>query len=218
MVDDISHEGLRILLREEGVSFQRTKTWKTSRDPDYAAKKARVEHLYAIADGEVIPEDVEPEVVLSLGRVRSAQPGAPPRPAVGRARRQHKDADREPRPRVRATYARPHGVRHLFAAYDLARDKLYGHVKLKKNRTKFLHFCRYLRTLYPRRGRLCGRPPAFDREAGKQRNTVERRINKSSNGAAASPPATTRPPPSTSPDSTSPPPSSGRRDDPEEAA
>ena len=47
VVDDISHEGLRILLREEGASFQRIKTWKTSRDPDYAAKKARVEHLSA---------------------------------------------------------------------------------------------------------------------------------------------------------------------------
>ncbi|MCJ0867938.1 helix-turn-helix domain-containing protein [Streptomyces sp. AP-93] len=66
VVDDISHEGLRVLLREEGVSFQRLKTWKTSRDPDYAAKKARVEHLYAIADGEVIPEDGEPEVVFCL--------------------------------------------------------------------------------------------------------------------------------------------------------
>jgi transposase len=66
VVDDISHEGLRILLREEGVSFQRLKTWKTSRDPDYAAKKARVEHLYAIADGEVIPEDGEPEVIFCM--------------------------------------------------------------------------------------------------------------------------------------------------------
>lgn len=55
VVDDISHEGVRTLLREEGVSFQRLKTWKTSRDPDCAAKKACVEHLYAIADGEVIP-------------------------------------------------------------------------------------------------------------------------------------------------------------------
>jgi hypothetical protein len=42
------------------------KTWRTSRDPDYAAKEARSEHLYAIADGEVIPEDGEPEVVLSM--------------------------------------------------------------------------------------------------------------------------------------------------------
>ncbi|MDN3248537.1 helix-turn-helix domain-containing protein [Streptomyces sp. ZSW22] len=33
VVDDISHEGLRIMLREEGVSLQRRKTWKTSRDP-----------------------------------------------------------------------------------------------------------------------------------------------------------------------------------------
>ncbi|MCZ9339027.1 IS630 family transposase, partial [Streptomyces sp. TRM76130] len=60
VADDISHEGLRILLREEGVSFQRLKTRKTSLDPDCAAKKARVEHLYAIADGEAVPEDGEP--------------------------------------------------------------------------------------------------------------------------------------------------------------
>jgi transposase len=37
VVDDISHEGLRVLLRDEGVSFQRIKTWKSSKDPDYAA-------------------------------------------------------------------------------------------------------------------------------------------------------------------------------------
>src|SRR5438477_11916433 len=55
VVDDISHEGLRELLRAEGVSFQAVKTWKQSNDPDYQAKKARVEHLYAIADGEVAP-------------------------------------------------------------------------------------------------------------------------------------------------------------------
>ncbi|WP_422627726.1 hypothetical protein [Rhodococcus sp. (in: high G+C Gram-positive bacteria)] len=56
VIDDISHEGLRVLLREEGVSFQKVKTWKRSKDPDYEAKKARVEHLYAIVDGEVTPE------------------------------------------------------------------------------------------------------------------------------------------------------------------
>jgi transposase len=33
VVDDISHEGLRVLLREEGVSFQAVKTWKQSNDP-----------------------------------------------------------------------------------------------------------------------------------------------------------------------------------------
>ena len=66
VVDDISHEGLRTLLREEGVSFQRIKTWKASADPHYAAKKARIEHLYAISDGEVVPDPGDPEVIFCV--------------------------------------------------------------------------------------------------------------------------------------------------------
>ncbi|WP_445396370.1 IS630 family transposase [Streptomyces sp. LE64] len=149
VVDDISHEGLRVLLREEGVSFQRVKTWKTSRDPDYAAKKARVEHLYAIADGEVIPEEGEPDVVYCLDEFGPLN--LRPRPGRQWAERggRHKDPNREPRPRLRATYTRPHGVRHLFAAYDLGKNRLYGHIKKTKNRSKFLEFCRYLRSLHP---------------------------------------------------------------------
>ncbi|MFF4041165.1 IS630 family transposase [Streptomyces sp. NPDC001816] len=154
VVDDISHEGLRILLREEGVSFQRLKTWKTSRDPDYAAKKARVEHLYAIVDGEVIPEDGEPEVVFCMDEFGPLN--LMPHPGRQWAERggKHKDPDREPRRRRRATYNRYGGVRHLFAALDLARDKLYGHIKPIKKRTQFLEFCRYLRTLYPAQVRI----------------------------------------------------------------
>ncbi|WP_344109710.1 IS630 family transposase [Nocardiopsis rhodophaea] len=153
-VDDISHEGLRVLLREEGVWFQRIKIWKTSRDPGYAAKKARVEHLYTIADGEVIPKEGGPEVVFCLDAFGplNLQPHSG-RPWAERGGR-HKDPDREPRRRRRATYNRPHGVRHLFAAYDLAKDKLYGHIKKTENRSKFLEFCRCLRTLYPPTVRL----------------------------------------------------------------
>ncbi|MFE7330997.1 transposase, partial [Streptomyces sp. NPDC057565] len=61
----------------------------------------------------------------------------------------HKNPDREPRRRRRATYNRYGGVRHLFAALDLSKDKLYGHIKPVKRRTQFLEFCRYLRSLYP---------------------------------------------------------------------
>jgi hypothetical protein len=43
----------------------------------------------------------------------------------------------------------PNGVRHLFAAYDLSHDKLYGHTKPRKRRVEFLTFLRYVRTLYP---------------------------------------------------------------------
>ncbi|GAA4483860.1 hypothetical protein GCM10023094_36040 [Rhodococcus olei] len=154
VVDDISHEGLRVLLREEGVSFQKVKTWKRSRDPEYAVKKARALHLYAIADGEVVPEEGEPEIVFCLDEFGPLN--LQPHPGRQWAERsgKHKDPEREPRRRRRATYTRPHGVRHLFAAYDLGTDKLYGHVKPTKNRTKFLEFCRYLRTLYPAEVRL----------------------------------------------------------------
>jgi transposase len=149
VVDDISHEGLRVLLREEGVSFQKVKTWKRSKDPEYASKKARVEHLYAIADGEVVPDPDEPQVIFCLDEFGPLN--LQPHPGRQWAERggRHKDPDREPRRRRRATYTRPHGVRHLFAAYDLGKDKLYGHVKTTKNRTTFLEFCRYLRSLYP---------------------------------------------------------------------
>ncbi|ALO91343.1 Putative transposase [Streptomyces hygroscopicus subsp. limoneus] len=149
VVDDIGHEGLRILLREEGVSFQRLKTWKTSRDPDHAAKKARVEHRYAIADGEVIPKEGEPEVIFCMDEFGPLN--LMPHPGWQWAERggRHKDQGRQPRRRRRATYNRYGGVPDLFAALDLAKDKLYGHIKPIKRRTQFLEFCRYLRTLYP---------------------------------------------------------------------
>src|SRR5438477_2674389 len=60
VVDDISHEGLRRVLREEGVGFQRLKTWKASNDPDFAAKQQRVLELYAMADGHARPQPGDP--------------------------------------------------------------------------------------------------------------------------------------------------------------
>lgn len=154
VVDDISIEGLREILRAEGVSFQRIKTWKTSHDPEYAVKKARVEHLYAIADGEVDPEDGEPTVVFSMDEFGPLN--LQPHPGRQWAERggKRKDPHRDPRPRRRATYTRPHGVRHLFAALDLGRNVMYGHVKKRKKRAQFLQFCRYLRSLYPPRVRI----------------------------------------------------------------
>lgn len=45
------------------------------------------------------------------------------------------------------------------------------------------------------RGRDGGRPPRFDRETYRRRNTIERRFNRLRT-SAASPPGTTKPPPS----------------------
>jgi len=149
VVDDISHEGLRMLLRGEGVSFQRLKTWKASTDSQYAVKKARVEHLYAIADREVIPDPGEPEVIFCVDEFGPLNLQPHPGRQWAAVSGKNKEPGRKPRPRRRATYTRTAGVRHLFAAYELGEDKLYGHIKPRKTRARFLEFCRYLRTLYP---------------------------------------------------------------------
>jgi transposase len=39
IVESISHEGVRQVLAERGISFQRTKTWKQSNDPEFERKK-----------------------------------------------------------------------------------------------------------------------------------------------------------------------------------
>jgi transposase len=149
VVDDISHEGLRLLLRDEDVSFQAVKTFKASTDPDYDAKTTRVVQLYAIADGTAAPGPDDPTVVFCVDEFGplnlQPHPGRQWAPvATGRG-----DPAAPRRRRRRATYTRPHGVRHLMAALDLAQDKLYGHITRRKGRTQFLAFCRYLRSLYP---------------------------------------------------------------------
>ena len=74
VVDDISHEGSRILPCEEGVTFQRLKTWKGPTDPEFAQKKARIERLYAIADGEAEPREGEPDAVICVDEFRPLSP------------------------------------------------------------------------------------------------------------------------------------------------
>jgi transposase len=126
VVDDISHEGLRVLLRREGVTFQRLKTWKASKDPRYAEKKARVEQLYAIADREAVPVGGDPEVVFCVDEFGplnlQPRPGRQWAAISGKG----KEPGRAPRPRLRAAYTRKAGVRHLFAAYELGEDKRSG--------------------------------------------------------------------------------------------
>jgi transposase len=149
VVDDISHEGLRVLLREEGVSFQVIKTFKQSNDPEFEAKKNRILELYAIADGNSEPGEDDPTVIICVDEFGplnlQPHPGKQWAPtAAGKG-----DVARPRRRRRRATYTRPHGVRHMMGAYDLSRDRLYGHIVAKKDRTAFLRFLRYIRSLYP---------------------------------------------------------------------
>jgi transposase len=149
VVDDISHEGLRVLLREEGVSFQAIKTFKVSNDPDFEAKKNRVLELYDIADGSAEPSEGDPTVVICLDEFGPLNLQPHPGKQWASVAAGKGDTTSPRRRRRRATYVRPHGVRHLLAGYDLSTDRLYGHVKTRKGRSEFLAFCRYLRSLHP---------------------------------------------------------------------
>ena len=182
VVDDISHEGLRVLLREEGVTFQRLKTWKASKDPRYATKKARIEHLYAIADRQVTPGAADPDVIFCVDEFGPLNLQPRPRRQWAAISGKSREPGRAPRRRLRATYTRTAGVRHLFAAYELGEDRLYGHIKPRKTRTRFLEFCRYLRfpvpTRRPDRDRLRQLQPAPDhhqRQPGRRMGQSEQR-------------------------------------------
>jgi transposase len=146
VVTDISHEGLRQLLREEGVSFQALRTWKRSNDPDFEAKKNRILELYAIADGQADPGPGDPDKIICLDEFGplnlQPQPG-------GKAW-----APRAKPRRIRATYKRPHGIRHMLCALDVAADELTGEVTDRKARPEFLAFATKIRTAYPTRLRL----------------------------------------------------------------
>src|SRR5258708_7614465 len=119
------------------------------KDPQYAAKKARIEQLYAIADREITPADGDPEIVFCVDEFGPLNLQPRPGGQWAAVSGKRKEPGRAPRPRMRATYTRTAGIRHLFAALELGEDKLYGHIKPRKTRTRFLEFCRYVRSLYP---------------------------------------------------------------------
>jgi hypothetical protein len=110
---------------------------------------ARIEQLYAIADRQAPPQDGDPEVVFCVDEFGPLNLQPHPGRQWAAVSGKGKEPGRPPRRRKRATYHRTEGVRHLFAAYELSEDKLFGHVKPRKTRARFLEFCRYLRSLYP---------------------------------------------------------------------
>jgi transposase len=146
VVTDISHEGLRQLPREEGVSFQALRTWKRSNDPEFEAKKNRILELYAIADGLAEPRPDDPAVVIGIDEFGplnlQPQPGG------------NAWAPRAKPRRIRATYTRPHGVRHLPCGLDVGEDLLSGHVTERKTRLEFLALCDEVGARYPAETRI----------------------------------------------------------------
>jgi transposase len=109
IVPQLSVEGLRQVLRAAGCSWQRTRTWKASPDPDYEAKAARVLRLYRVAgDGRAARHRVAVVCLDECGPLSL-------RPWPGSAW-----APRRRPVRTRATYHRPMGCATCSAATTLA--------------------------------------------------------------------------------------------------
>jgi transposase len=135
---EISAAHLSRVLAEAGLSFQRTRTWKASPDPDYETKAARVLELKAAppADGgHVIAFDQMGPLSL---RPMSGAGWAP----VGRPERQ------------RATFHRRHGTRYVFGAYDVHNDRLRVRLRARRRGSDNLAFMTQIRTAIPARRRI----------------------------------------------------------------
>jgi transposase len=133
IVGSISVSWLREVLRRCGVRLRRTKTWKDSTDPLFWPRYRAIRRLYRKppSDGRVLCMDEFGP--LNLQPRHGTHWGGPGKRIE----------------RLRATYSRKGGVRHMFAVYDLKTDRLYGRFASKKNWGTFLDFLRWVRRRYP---------------------------------------------------------------------
>jgi transposase len=134
---EISPAHLARLLADAGLSFQRTRSWKASPDPDYEAKAERVLALYAAppSDGPVISFDqMGPISLRPIHGAGWAELGRPER--------------------LRATYNRRHGVRYIFGALDVHADHLRARMRPRRTGAETLWFMRTIRHSYRSRQRI----------------------------------------------------------------
>ncbi len=133
----VSPAQLGRLLARAGLSFQRTRSWKASPDPDYEAKAARVLALYRAAPdgGAVISFDEMGPLSLC------------PHKGRGWARRGRPE-------RQRATYNRRSGVRYLIGALDVHADYLRARLRPGRDGASTLTFMRQIRLAYPAKTRI----------------------------------------------------------------
>jgi hypothetical protein len=94
-----------------------------------SVRRHQCRSLYAIADREITLADGDPEIVFCVDEFGPLNLQPRPGRQWAAVSGKNKESGRTPRPRMRATYTRTGGIRHLFAACKLGEDKLFGHIK-----------------------------------------------------------------------------------------
>lgn len=133
----VSHVHLGRILAEAGLSFQRTRSWKASPDPDYEAKAERVISL--------VKRPPPGSAVIAFDQMGPIS--LRPTQGAGWARRGRPE-------RHRATFNRRSGVRYGFGAYDIGADRLRMRLRPRRRGQDVLGFMRQIRLCYPRRVRI----------------------------------------------------------------
>lgn len=129
-VVELSRERLRQILDAHGVTFQRTKTWKESNDPDRDAKLDRIEHVLEHYPNRCFAfDEFGPLAIRPLGGRGWAPAGQP---------------QRQP-----ANYHKTHGVRQFHGCYSIGDDELWGVVRHKKSAANTLAGLRSIRARRP---------------------------------------------------------------------
>jgi transposase len=109
----LGRERLRQLLRGNDISFQRTRTWKESHDPDKEAKLDRIEEVTTRFPHRCFAFDQFGPLSIRPHHGSSWSPRTRP--------------DRLP-----ATYRRTHGIRYFHGCYSLGDDQLWGVMRRRK--------------------------------------------------------------------------------------
>jgi transposase len=126
----IGRERLRQILHARGISFQRTRTWKESADPDKDAKLDRIEHVTSRFPDRCFAFDQFGPLSI--------------RPCHGTCWARHKKPARLP-----ATYHRTHGIRYFHGCYSLGDDQLWGVTRLRKGGDHTLAALKSIRAARP---------------------------------------------------------------------
>jgi transposase len=133
----VSPAHLGRILARNGISLQRTRSWKQSPDPDYEVKAERILGLYR--------EQPKNGVVISFDE--KGPESLCPKHGRGWARRGRPE-------RHRATYNRRQGIRYLVGALDVHADYLRIRPRPRRNGASTLAFIKQIRLAYPRHTRL----------------------------------------------------------------
>jgi transposase len=126
----IGRERARQLLAAHEITFQRTKTWKESPDPEREPKLARIETVVAEHPDRTFAFD-------EFGPLACA-----PTPGPGWAPRGHPA-------RLPANYHKLAGVRYFHGCYSIAEDRLWGVVRAHKGAANTLAALRSIRAARP---------------------------------------------------------------------